>query len=158
MKNMKNNNHCPPADELLSVLIDNEGSPNDVRYMQEHIQKCGTCSDLLHDYKQTGGLVQSYRPEPVHLSPSFTNEVMDAVTGGGYGDILDDILGISKKVVAACTIFVVFLLALMMFPADGSLDEYTVEGFTIENGAESEVLGKEEITYEDVVSLVLSQR
>jgi len=149
---------CPSAEDLTSILIDNEGGSDEIHSMQDHVRSCAKCSSLMHEYNRTGELVKKRQAERVHLSPAFTINVMDGIYDPGYEHILEDIIGLSKKVVTACAMFVVLLLAIMVFPEDGSFDVFMLDEFTIINGAESEVLEKDEITYDDVVSFALTQR
>lgn len=158
MINNGNITKCPSAEDLTSILIDNEGGTGTVRSMQEHVQSCAKCSSLLHEYRNTGELVQKHRDERIGVSPAFTNNVMDAIYTPGYEHLLEDIIGLSRKAVTACLLFVVVLLTFTMLTGNNTIDIIIVDEFRIINGAESEVLGKEEITYDDVVSLALTQR
>lgn len=158
---MKQNNkiaQCPPAEDLVSMLVDNEGGSDDIRSMQRHVKTCERCSSLLQEFNTAGKLVKQHKPDPVHLSPAFTAQVMDEVYGYGEMGVLEDIIGLSRKVVASITTVVLILLAIMLFPEDGAIDRIIVDELVITNGVESEVLEKEEITYDDVVSLLLTSQ
>lgn len=158
MKTNDNIKRCPPGEDLISLLIDNEGNQDEIQAMRKHIKTCSTCSLVLQDFKTTGDIVKRYKSEPVHLSPAFTAQVMDEVRGYGAVSLLEDIIGLSRKVVVSISMLVLILLAIMFFPEDGAIDMILVDELVITNGVESEVLEKEEITHDDVVSLLLTLR
>ncbi len=158
MKTNDNIKRCPPGEDLISTIIDDEGGPDEIRSMQDHIKTCSKCSSLLQEFKTTGEVIKKFKPEAVHLSPAFTAQVMDEVSGYGEMGLLEDIIGLSRKVVATVTTLVLILMAIMFFPEDGAIDILIVDELVITNGVESEVLEKEEITHDDVVSLLLTLR
>ncbi len=157
--NYNNKTKCPAREDLIASLVDNEGNTGHIESIQEHVRSCPECSSLVGGFNTTSELMRSSRPEPVHLSPSFTAQVMDEVYGVEYRGLLDDILIVGRKIVTACAVMVFILLAVMIFPDDAAIDVVSMDEFIpINNGVESEVLEKDEITYDDVVSLTFSER
>ncbi len=162
---MKKNNktQCPVKEDLIASLIDNEGNAEQNETMQKHVQTCTVCSSMVYSFSNTSELLKNNRPEPVHLSPSFTAEVMDEVYGVEYKGLLDDIIILSRKVVTAGIMLVVILLAFMFIPEDAAIDVITMdEVLPVNNDVDGrifeDVIEKEEITYDDVVSLTFTQR
>jgi hypothetical protein len=149
---------CSSAEDLIALLIDNEGDPDDIRSLQRHVDTCNRCTSVVREFKATSEIVRKKRLVPVYLSASFTTDVMDRLPNSGLAEVLDDIMGLSRRVVIAGTMFVLVLFAIMFFPEDIPIDSITGYEFIFVNGAESEVLDKDEITYDDVVSLVFTQR
>lgn len=158
MNNTYKNSQCPQAEDLLSVLMDNEGSPAELDLMQKHVPGCSTCSSLLEEFKITKDLMMTRGPEPVRLSPVFTARVMDEVSGYEETGILEDIIGLSRKLVTSIAMIVLILLGVIYFPRAIDVDTLMIDELTITNGVESEVLEKDEITHDDVVSLLFTMR
>jgi hypothetical protein len=149
---------CSSAEDLIAMLIDNEGDHDDIRSLQLHVDTCKRCASVVREFKATSEIVRKKSLKHVYLSASFTTDVMDRLQDSGLAEVLDDIMGLSRRIVIAGTMFVLVLFAIMFFPVEIPIDSITGNEFIFVNGAESEVLDKDEITYDDVVSLVFTQR
>jgi hypothetical protein len=158
MNKKSNNSQCPHAEDLMSVIMDNEGSSADQERIQMHVRVCPTCSSLLQEFKMTKDLMAVRGHHAVRLSPVFTASVMDEVSGYADGGIFEDIIGLSRKLVSSIAMVVFILLGIMYFPRAIDIDTLLIDELTIINGIESEVLVKDEFTHDDVVSLLLTMR
>lgn len=156
MKHLMKDPNCPSSEDLMAVILDGEGDHEQVTNMRAHVSSCPRCSVKLDELTATRALIRKHQPEPVRLSPMFSAQVMDGISGG-FAPLFEDILGISRKAIAAFGVFSIILLLLMVFPQEAAINVMTLEEL-IMNGREADLLVRQDITRDDVVTLVLTQR
>jgi len=151
--------YCPSDQELMTAIIDNEGNTEQIASIRQHVDECELCSATVQQMQQSRELMIKNKPGAIHLSPMFTASVMDQVYGVEPQSILDDILGLSKKVVTTCAMFVVILLAIMFFPEEGAIDDVAFDGIVpVINDIGAEFYEREDVTYEEVVTLTFADQ
>jgi hypothetical protein len=150
--------NCPDPERLMEVIVDRRGTPDEQHTLRRHIEVCSQCASLVSDMKTTRKLVSTHKPARMYLSPDFATTVVGAIKGEGISGLLEDILGLSRKVVTTGAFLVIILLGIMLFPEDSSVDIPVFDELVIVNGIESEFLVKDELTGDDIVMMTFSNR
>jgi hypothetical protein len=150
--------NCPDPERLMEVVVDLRGTPEERHAMHRHIEACSRCASQVRDLKSMRELVSAQKPARMYLSPDFSATVVGAINGEGISGLLEDILGLSRKVVTTGAFLVIILLGIMLFPEDSSVDIPVFDELVIVNGIDREFLDKDELTRDDIVMMTFSNR